>query len=227
MAASVLSEFDWSDYKVYVHGPGALDYMRMFYRQGLKGASDIDEADIVCFTGGEDVNPALYGEKNLEYQGRLMSGYSEARDDLDLRVYGYAADKVKVGICRGGQLLNVVNGGSMWQHVTGHAGGPHDLTDIVTGAIYRVTSTHHQMMRPGPDGLVLATAREARMKLAHGDEWHLEYDHKARKADLDDVEVVWYENSKSLCFQPHPEFGGAKECTDYFFELLEAAVSSQ
>ena len=227
MAASVVPGFDWSDYKVYVHGPGALDYMRMFYRRGLQGVADLAEADIVCFTGGEDVNPALYGEKNVEYQGRLMSGYNESRDDVDLRVFGLAADKVKVGICRGGQLLNVVNGGSMWQHVTGHAGGPHDLTDVVTGAVYRVTSTHHQMMRPGSEGLVLATAREARMKLADGDEWHLEHDHKARKADLDDVEVVWYEDSKSLCFQPHPEFGGAQECTDYFFELLEAAVSSR
>lgn len=218
--------FDWSAYSVYVHGPGAINYMRMFHRRGLKGAADINNADIVCFTGGEDVDPALYGEKNLVYRGRIMSGINKDRDDLDLRVFGYAGDKVKVGICRGGQFLNVVNGGKMWQHVTGHAGGPHNLVDTITGAVYQVTSTHHQMMRPGEGGFVLAVAREAGMKLADGDEWHIEHDRKTRKEDLDDVEVVWYEDSKSLCFQPHPEFGGAQQCTDYFFELLETAVSS-
>lgn len=219
--------FDWSAYSVYVHGPGALNYMRMFHRRGLQGADHPDKADIVCFTGGEDVEPSLYGEKNLVWHGRLMSHFNRERDEVDLRVFGYAHDKIKVGICRGGQLLNVANGGAMWQHVDGHAGGPHDLIDVSTGAVYHVTSTHHQMMRPGDNGLVLAVAREATMKLRDGDEWHIEHDRQERPEELQDVEVIWYEDSKSLCFQPHPEFGGAKQCTDYFFDLLEAAVSSR
>lgn len=126
---------------------------------------------------------------------------------------------------RGGQFLNVMNGGRMWQHVDGHAGcGNHDLVDEITGEVVRVTSTHHQMMRPASDGLVLATARQSKLKIADGDEWHIEHDSKERPEELKDVEVVWYEDSKSLCFQPHPEYGGNADCTNYFFTLLEAAI---
>jgi hypothetical protein len=99
--------------------------------------------------------------------------------------------------------------------------------DKITGEVHRVTSTHHQMMRPGDGALVLAVAREAGMKLADGDEWHIEHDRKTRKEELEDVEVIWYEDTKSLCFQPHPEFGGAQACTDYFFDLLESVVGSK
>jgi len=36
-----------------------------------------------------------------------------------------------------------------------------------------------------------------------------------------DVEVVMYADTKSLCFQPHPELERCpEECTDYYFELL-------
>lgn len=216
--------FDWSQYKIYVHGPGKVEYMRMFSERGLLGA-DLDEADIVCWTGGADVNPALYGEKNAEYKGHRMSGFDQDRDDIDMRVFGYACDKFKVGICRGGQFLNVMNGGKMWQHVDRHAGAPHDLIDLVTGEVVRVTSTHHQMMRPGEGGIVLAHARESQMKIADGDEWHIGKDHVARPEELNDVEVVWYEESNSLCFQPHPEHRNQKPCTDYFFNLMERMVA--
>jgi hypothetical protein len=216
--------FDWSKWKVYVHGPGKFEYMRMFAERGLIGA-DLDEADIVCWTGGADVDPSLYNEKNATYHGRPMSGFDTARDDIDLRVFGYAADKYKVGICRGGQLLNVCNGGKMWQHVDKHAGAPHDLIDTTMGQVVRVTSTHHQMMRPAPEGIVLAYAREAHIKIADGDEWDIKKDHVERPEELNDVEVVWYEESKSLCFQPHPEHRNQPQCTDYFFSLMERMVA--
>lgn len=217
--------FDWSNYKVYVHGPGKFEYMRMFAERGLIGA-DIDDADIVCWTGGADVDPSLYGEKNALYKGHYMSGIDPDRDEIDARVFGYASDKFKVGICRGGQFLNVMNGGKMWQHVDKHAGAPHDLIDTVTSEVVRVTSTHHQMMRPAPDGLILAHARESSFKLADLDEWRIEHDHVSKPEELLDVEVVWYEESKSLCFQPHPEHRNHKPCTDYFFNLMERMVAA-
>lgn len=215
--------FDWSKFKVYVHGPGKHEYQRMFAERGLLGA-DLEDADIVCWTGGADVNPALYGEKNAMYKGRNMSGIDQDRDDIDMRVFGYAADKFKVGICRGGQFLNVMNGGKMWQHVDRHAGAPHDLIDLVTGEVVRVTSTHHQMMRPAEDGIVLAHARESELKIADGDEWHIKHDCVERPEELNDVEVVWYEESQSLCVQFHPEHRNQKPCTDYFFSLLQRGL---
>ncbi len=36
-----------------------------------------------------------------------------------------------------------------------------------------------------------------------------------------DIESCYYAETRSLCFQPHPEFAGVAECTTYFFEVLE------
>jgi hypothetical protein len=43
-----------------------------------------------------------------------------------------------------------------------------------------------------------------------------------REISKDDVEVVYYEHTRSLCFQPHPEFTG-KEMVNmrmYFLSLI-------
>lgn len=219
---------DWSKYKVYVHGPGAFLYMQMFHRAGFEGVKSPDEADIICFTGGEDVHPSFYNEENAkDSRGRSLSYTNMKRDEVDARMYGYclASGKFMVGICRGGQFLNVMNGGSMWQHVDGHAGGPHNLVDTITGQVVRVTSTHHQMMRPADDGIVIATARESSHKIGAVREWHIEHDMQAQPDDLDDIEVVWYGEAKCLCFQPHPEFG-AQETAEYFFSVLADCIAS-
>jgi len=213
---------EFANHKVYVHGPGAPNYMAMFKKLGFGSTPDVDEASIICFTGGEDVNPNLYGEKNMLVGGRLISGINPKRDDLDAFVYGIGlSNRARmVGICRGAQFLNVMNGGRMWQHVNGHAGGSHNLIDNFTGEIVKVTSTHHQMMRPHEDGTVIAVARESSVKLADQHEWHIEHD-----GPEDDVEVVWYPEQKCLCFQPHPEFNDADECRDYFAQLMERYVT--
>lgn len=214
---------NWSNLKVYVHGPGSFPYMTMFLNRGLKGTNDINKADIVCFTGGADVNPMLYKENNLVLHNQGMSHFNPSRDDDDAVIHGYAVanESFQVGICRGGQFLNVMNGGRMWQHVDGHSGGPHTLVDTVTNQQFRVSSTHHQMMRPADDGVILAVAREARNKYAENDRWYLTEAESSPVEWFDDVEAVWYPGTRSLCFQPHPEFSGVPECTDYFFDLIE------
>lgn len=217
---------DWSKHKVFVHGPGAFAYQKMFLKRGLKGTDDLDKATIVCFTGGADVNPVLYGEDMLYLHGSAMSGYDEARDNKDATVHGYAvaSEAFQVGICRGGQFLNVMNGGKMWQHVTGHAGCNHQVMDTITNNTYLVSSTHHQMMRPGADAEIVAVAREARAKYAATETWYLTEADKSPVEWFDDPEVLWYPSTRSLCFQPHPEFNGVEECTNYFFELIERYI---
>lgn len=217
-----------SDFRVYVHGPGAFAYQAMFLGAGFKGTPDLDKADIVCFTGGEDVSPALYGEGQLRIGNRDMSFCNANRDDRDAIIHGYAVanKQLQIGICRGGQFLNVMNGGKMWQHVDGHAGGPHDLIDTITGEVVRVSSTHHQMMRPGDDAEILAVAREAKFKMAEKDRWQLENKDKLPDEWYDDIEVLWYPGTRSLCFQPHPEFGGVDECRKYFMSLVERLIAA-
>jgi hypothetical protein len=43
------------------------------------------------------------------------------------------------------------------------------------------------------------------------------------KKDGPDVEVVYYPDTRCLCFQPHPEYGN-EICTKFFFRVLTRAL---
>ena len=173
-------------------------------------------ADLVCFTGGADVNPALYGEEAHE-----TTGFNTLRDEASLELYEKAKklDIPCVGICRGAQFLNVMSGGSMYQNVSGHATGrTHSVYDYLTDLSVGVSSTHHQMMIPDTGvGDILADAsidgkkEGAPVNYTGGLDFAEEYD----------CESVMYEEAGNLCFQPHPEFYGPEhECFKLFFSHL-------
>lgn len=187
------------------------DYVRMFEERGWTVVSSPDSADLIQFTGGSDVSPSLYGEKMHPYATVNLT-----RDKADKFIYAnYEGKKPMAGICRGGQFLNVMNGGKMFQHIDGHLGNHTIVTE--DGDFLEVTSTHHQMMRPSLKGVVKATCSHSVLReTMRGDLRSISVG-KHR-----DIEVVIYPETKSLCFQPHPEFISApKECTDYYFKLLE------
>jgi hypothetical protein len=199
--------------KVYIIGDNG-QYGRMFINAGWEVVDSIVKADMLQFTGGEDVTPALYGEANHPYTGN-----SSKRDLYEAGYFAFA-QRMGIpmsGICRGGQFLNVMSGGRMYQHVEGHATGKnHLLLDFQTDRLISVSSTHHQMMIPGKHGDVLATGDEGgrREFMRIG---------KVTTADAsEDTEVVYYKDTKSLCYQPHPEFfQPGHECFEYYFELIE------
>jgi gamma-glutamyl-gamma-aminobutyrate hydrolase PuuD len=189
------------------------------YRLGCNGAKGLDDADLVLFTGGEDVNPELYGEAPM-----AKTNYNRLRDDKEMAIYRGALERElpMVGICRGGQFLNVANGGKLWQHVTHHTGQHKAFIEIAPflhgkkRREIKVTSTHHQMMIPSKEGMVLLTAEEALEKHSPA------YTKMGRSKDDADVEAVFYDGTNCLCFQPHPEFGHTPaECVDFFEELLD------
>lgn len=200
------------DYRVYVVG-GGFQYIQMFFEQGFVGARSVEDADIVCFTGGEDVDPSLYGQ-----EPHRTTHFNPARDGRESQIYGeaLALRKPMVGICRGAQFLNVMNGGKLWQDVNNHAiGGGHDILLTSTNTIYKeMTSTHHQQMVAAEDGEILGLACLSTKK--SNDKEVLERD----KPEMDDQEIVWYPDTLSLCFQPHPEFREG-ECRALFFDLLD------
>lgn len=156
---------------------------------------NIQNADLVQFTGGADVTPALYHEENI------ASDNSDSRDLMEIGVFGVAlaAGVPMAGICRGGQFLNVMCGGKMHQHVDGHATGKMHGIITTDGDVISVTSTHHQMMIPSDNAVVLATAKIV------GDE---------------DTEIVYYPDDSVFCFQPHPEFSKSS-CQDLYFKYLD------
>lgn len=207
--------------KIYIVGGHANEYARMFERHDWEVVKEPQQADAFQFTGGEDVSPFLYGE---EKHPRTYN--SPQRDLIEMGYFQLAQllGKVCLGICRGGQFLNVMNGGKMWQHVNGHAiHGTHVAYEVsAMGKIIndevQVTSTHHQMMRINKevDHLPLVYAHEA-TRLENGSE-------RVDAKDHDDVEAVYYPNTKSLCFQPHPEFPGYDECTELYFRLIKRCI---
>ncbi len=86
--------------------------------------SDLDELyanlDGVILTGGGDVHPRFFGE---EINGTQVDTIHEARDEMELAVARRAAASGKplLGICRGIQVMNIALGGSLIQHIEGHA----------------------------------------------------------------------------------------------------------
>ncbi len=75
--------------------------------------------DGLLLTGGADLDPARYGSPN---EGSI--GVEPGRDALEAEAWDAAAARgvPVLGICRGLQAVNVLAGGTLLQHVDGHAG---------------------------------------------------------------------------------------------------------
>lgn len=179
----------------------------------------VNKADLIQFTGGEDVTPALYGSPQHKKTHNNL-----ARDRHEQLIFKIARhlNIPMVGICRGGQFLNVMCGGSMWQDVDGHANGGHEVIDLITTDAFRVTSTHHQMMIPGSDAQLIAVAYESKWKekcTQNGSSITVLSQRLANSQG--DAEIVFYKDQKCLCFQPHPEFSGVPDLRDRFFKYIE------
>lgn len=203
---------------VHVVG-GDRSYEVMFRDRGYLVSGQPLGADLLCFTGGADVNPELYGHAAHPY-----TGCSTQRDAFELSLWGQFRRKAGVsfvGICRGAQFLNVMNGGTLFQHCGGHAiGGTHDALER-NGTVTPVTSTHHQMMIPGKRGDVILTAvpgvgfdRQT---------WDPETSEFVDIPPLQDVEALHYAEARTLCFQPHPEMvPKTHPCQELFFRQLSS-----
>lgn len=146
---------------------------------------DVEWADIILFTGGEDVTPELYNEAAHPF---TRSNLRRDMQEKELYTWAKALGKHMAGICRGSQFLNVMCGGKLHQHVARHGiRGTHPITCYKTGNVLaEVTSTHHQIAIP-PEGTEL---------IAIGEE------------GLEELEVeAWYNpDSKALGVQFHPEY---------------------
>ena len=141
---------------------------------------------IVVFTGGTDVNPHLYGEAPEPETGEPDCG----RDRVESEIFKAAKDAgvPMLGVCRGAQFLTVMNGGKLRQHISGHAGRSHEVKWKCRGeAIFTLaTSTHHQCMLPtfsSKPYVVLGVSTHDGV-----------------------VEAVYWDDSRCLCIQGHPEY---------------------
>jgi gamma-glutamyl-gamma-aminobutyrate hydrolase PuuD len=75
--------------------------------------------DGLLLTGGADMDPAHYGQAAAG-----SNGIEPDRDELEIGAWRAAESRAVpvLGICRGFQVVNVLRGGTLLQHVDGHAG---------------------------------------------------------------------------------------------------------
>ena len=186
----------------------------MFETNGWAPSIYMEKCDFLCLIGGIDVSPSLYGQEkcpetfcDLELDRRHLAYVKEFQD---IKVKQRQPANI-IGICRGGQLMNVHNGGSMWQDVDRHCKS-HSCEVSGMGS-WNVTSIHHQQMIPGISGKVLGKSWESTIKVKHGSKIHAK-----NLMTLEDPEIIWYPETRTLCFQPHPEL--SDETGELFFELI-------
>lgn len=76
--------------------------------------------DGILFTGGPDVRPSIFGEEIIPSCGAI----NDERDAYELKLYSLsiAADKSILGICRGLQVMNIADGGNIYQDIYSQSG---------------------------------------------------------------------------------------------------------
>lgn len=175
----------------------------LFAEAGFERANTVDDADLIVFNGGVDVDPKLYGQE----RHKSTQTPNESRDAYEKAVYEEALKQGKpmFGICRGAQFLHVMNGGELWQDVDGHAGPDHMIYDIEDDVFVMATSYHHQMLALNSKIDVLAVCKDQISRRFESDSFKLSL------PNPDDVEIEieagYYKDTKCLFVQGHPEVG--------------------
>lgn len=153
--------------------------------------------DGVLMPGGADIDPHLYGQES----GGHTEPSNSVQDEFDLAVLRYAVDTALplMTVCRGTQLLNVMLGGTLEQHmVTPHQHtivslelpAHSDLTaplgsgDLDVPTTMKVSCYHHQRIDSLAPGLTaIATSEDGTVEAVRapelpgwvlGVQWHPE-----------------------------------------------------
>jgi gamma-glutamyl-gamma-aminobutyrate hydrolase PuuD len=181
----------------------------------------LDLLDGVVFSGGADVDPASYGAQAHP----LTDPPQERRDrgELALLEAALARDVPVLAICRGSQLLNVLRGGDLVQHLPDELGhtdhrethgvfSDHEVTvgaatrlGAVLGGSATVKSSHHQGLGRLGEGLVEAARatdgtvealEDPTKRFAVGVLWHPEAGEDQRLFDALVEEARRYRDSR-------------------------------
>lgn len=138
----------------------------------------LDGIDGVLFTGGVDVHPQHFAQEPLRTLGKV----DHDRDRFELALYRAARERKLpvLGVCRGHQLINVAEGGSLHQHLDegiaqlDHSqkamdGEPHHRVQLEPGSLLSaafaaesiLTNSYHHQAVDRPAESLAVTARSA------------------------------------------------------------------
>ncbi len=170
--------------------------------QPENAAELVESLDGILLAGGEDCDPALYGQERHPQVVDLMD---ERRQSNDLALAKVARERgiPTLGICLGLQMMNVAAGGTLVQDIDSeveteiqHASKPEDrarhdvmvkqgtkLASMVPAVELNVNSSHHQAIGEVADGLrvtahapdgVVEGLEDPRHPFYVGVQWHPE-----------------------------------------------------
>lgn len=207
------------DYMEAVHRAGGLGVMLPLTQKETDLREIAERFDGFLFTGGPDLDPALYGQEMMEQCGAIRPG----RDAMEMKLFHmvYELDKPILGICRGLQLINVALGGTLYQDIPAQIPSeiPHKVLENPLARITHeinvnpempfenlpltlgVNSRHHQCIQNLAPGLKV----------------------RARAAD-GVIEAVWMPGRRHVrAVQWHPENFDNELSSVIFRDFVEAA----
>lgn len=180
-------------FHVYVVG-GSKGYAN--WLPDVKFVNNVEKADLVLFTGGEDVDPSFYGEPKNK---TTHSNIERDKEEKIIFEESLKLEKPMLGICRGAQFLCVMCGGKLVQDQP-NPEYIHGLKSYNYGA-FNITSTHHQAAYP-------YNLPSFAYKIIAWTENHSKYHHDGNNNELNpkrECEIVYYNGKRCLGIQGHPE----------------------
>jgi len=187
---------------------------------------DIYQCDGFILTGGVDVDPSFYNGEAV--YDNSPGSFQPERDRFEEKIYRVSqlSNLPVMGICRGMQLINVLQGGKLIQdldngntrHKKEEADKEHAIITSNDTLLYKITgsltghvnSAHHQAIDPNAIGenLKVNTYDDEDEKIIEG----LEFNDKTNKAFM-------------LCVQWHPERMKDKEVNPFSANLKKRFLS--
>lgn len=207
--------------KIYVVG-GDTGYANWMQGQLV---TTMEQADLVLFTGGEDVTPSLYGAKR-----NPRTGNNVRRDDYEAPLFRKAVKLGKkiIGICRGAQLACALSGGKLVQH-QGNPSYMHSMS-LTGGGTVQTTSSHHQAQFPwdipsSDWNLIAYTTGISDIHEGENAEQEL-VNNNGKNAGIE-VEVAVYYKTQALAIQGHPEWITDLAVLKYYRDLLDSFMEGK
>ncbi len=189
-------------YREAIEGVGGLPVLLPLTSNSHTMLGYLKKVDGLVLTGGEDLNPLLFGENPLKELGAV----NPHRDFFELSLCKLFLDSGKpvLGICRGLQVLNVAPGGTLFQDLSAQLPDsmqhdqkapknhtshevfiekPSFMYHLCDLQVIKVNSFHHQAVKScGRDFRVVAWAMdgviegiEKKQGFALGVQWHPEH----------------------------------------------------
>jgi GMP synthase-like glutamine amidotransferase len=171
------------------------------YEKGFKNV------DAFLLWGGTDIHPHYYKADHHRLSGAPALPSERDRWEWNAMKFCKANNIPIIGVCRGAQFMCAFAGGKLIQHVDGHGSGHMVVT--TDGDLFRVTSSHHQMLDlTGTKHELIAWTPEKISAVYYGEksETPAHLLQQMQSGVFKEPEIVFFPEFKGLAIQGHPEW---------------------